>query len=169
MTPLVRFRNRQISFRGILNGNKFGPVSPIRPIPMFSRKNAKSMRTCWAQTNIWPCSWATWRILFPPMPVARSTLTKWNWITERIKENVGNSDWMHAGSLGAIADVSGRVSPLMGDRRSPLFFNPLIAREWSDFWSLIRIRRMRRQGWSFSPHLWMRRIYIPPSRIFGPL
>ena len=47
----------------------------------------------------------------------------WNWVTEQIKEDAGYSDWMHADSLGAIADVFGRVVPIMGNCRVPLNYS----------------------------------------------
>ena len=38
-------------------------------------------------------------------------MVAWRWVTNQIKENAGNSGWMHAGILGAKTDVLARVPP----------------------------------------------------------
>ena len=43
--------------------------------------------------------------------------------------NIGNGGWLHAESLGAIADV---CPP--GTNRFPLYIIPAVAREWFEIW-----------------------------------
>ena len=72
----------------------------------------------------------------------------WNWIPREIKGGAGGGEWLHADSLGAMADVFGRTFALMGSCRFPLYVTPAMAREWFQIWKLINECRMGRQGWS---------------------
>ena len=54
----------------------------------------------------------------------------WNLITEEIRGSVGDGEWLHANSLGAVADVFARTFALMGSCRCPFYITPAMAREW---------------------------------------
>ena len=79
----------------------------------------------------------------------------WDWVIKQIKENLRNNIWMHANRLQAVADISTRVSPRMGNCRFPSFATPCMAREWLGIWRLTSTRRARRNNWPL------------PSPIFG--
>ena len=51
-----------------------------------------------------------------------------NLVTVQIRGNLHDNRWTHASSLGAVADVSPRVSPHMGNCRLPSYIPPTLAR-----------------------------------------
>ena len=61
----------------------------------------------------------------------------WNWVTNEIKGDGGNREWMRADCLGVVADIFARTLAVAGNCRFPLYTNPAMAQEWFDAWTLI--------------------------------
>ena len=57
-------------------------------------------------------------------------------VAKEIRDNVGDSKWLDAESLGAVADIFARTFAMAGNHLFPLYFTLIIAHDWIETWKL---------------------------------
>ena len=70
----------------------------------------------------------------------------WKWVVEQIRSHVPDRKWIHAQSLGRLAQIFGQMFFAMGRCKFPLYFNESLAGEWFDLWRIVNETRMLRNS-----------------------
>ena len=70
----------------------------------------------------------------------------WEWVAPQTKARAGDSNWLHADSLGSIADIFPDTVTVIGNCLSPLYVAGEVALAWFDSWMLINEQGVARRG-----------------------
>ena len=79
----------------------------------------------------------------------RNRMQAWGWVVSEIRTHAGDSNWLHADSLGSFADIFSNAFTLIGNCCCLLYIRGSIAQEWFDSPKLIHEQRVARYGWPF--------------------